>query len=580
MKSWDQQTHRQRTRILTVILVVFVLFLAGGYYGGYRLAGDKVPRGTTISGVEVGGLTRSAAITELEQRFADRGRAPIAVQVERGGQERSASVRLGEIGLAVDAERSIDAAGAEASLSPVWLWNYYTGGSEIDAVVNVDEERLRERLAALSAGLGTPPRDGAVTFSPQGVTTTHPATGEAVDTGAAREALTAAYLGGDDTVELPIEPVEPDIDEHDVREALRNYATPAMSAPVTLVLGKSRIRLEPRQYADALSMVPHTGELVPAVDWTELSQLVDLAVVASDPVDATVVIVDGRPQVVPAESGLGYRPSDVVDAFLDVITSRGSARKVEVQGNVVEPDLATSEARELGIEEKVSEFTTYYPHADYRNVNLGRAAELIDGTVLEPGDGFSLNGIVGERTVENGFTEGYVINDGILVRDLGGGVSQMATTTFNAMFFAGLEDIEHKAHSFYIDRYPVGREATVAWPSIDLRFRNDTPYGVLIKASRTPSSDSAQGSVTVQMWSTKYWDIDSRTSERYNYRPPRTRTLTTPDCEPNAGWSGFDVDVTRVFRRVGGGTIDHTELFHTSYTPADTVVCEEPGRYN
>ncbi len=71
---------------------------------------------------------------------------------------------------------------------------------------------------------------------------------------------------------------------------------------------------------------------------------------------------------------------------------------------------------------------------------------------------------MGERTAENGFTIGYVISNGVLVKDYGGGVSQMATTTFNAMFFAGLEDIEHKPHSFYIDRYPEGREATVAWP--------------------------------------------------------------------------------------------------------------------
>ena len=63
----------------------------------------------------------------------------------------------------------------------------------------------------------------------------------------------------------------------------------------------------------------------------------------------------------------------------------------------------------------------------------------------------------------------------------------MATTTFNAAFFAGLEDVEHKPHSFYIDRYPVGREATVAWPVVDLRFKNDTDHGVLIQTVHTPS---------------------------------------------------------------------------------------------
>ena len=90
--------------------------------------------------------------------------------------------------------------------------------------------------------------------------------------------------------------------------------------------------------------------------------------------------------------------------------------------------------------------------------------------MLKPGETFSLNDTVGERTEANGFTKGFIISDGIFKEDLGGGVSQMATTTFNAMFFAGLEDVEHKPHSFYIDRYPVGREATVAWGAVDLRF--------------------------------------------------------------------------------------------------------------
>ena len=154
----------------------------------------------------------------------------------------------------------------------------------------------------------------------------------------------------------------------------------------------------------------------------------------------------------------------------------------------------------------------------------------------------------------------------------------MATTTFNAMFFAGLEDIEHKPHSFYIDRYPEGREATVAWPSVDLRFRNDTDYGVLIHATVTPGDYSNQGVVNVQMFSTKVWDIESKTGPRYNYRAPATRHLTTPDCEPFTGYSGFDVDVTRIFRKHGEDTIDHTEKFHTAYTAADSVVCGPPPK--
>jgi vancomycin resistance protein YoaR len=263
----------------------------------------------------------------------------------------------------------------------------------------------------------------------------------------------------------------------------------------------------------------------------------------------------------------------VVEGFLDVVVEQGEGRTLRVSSVVAKPDFSTAEARRLGVIEKVSEFTTYYPHADYRNVNLGRAAELINGTLLKPGEEFSLNDVVGERTAKNGFTKGFIISDGVFKEELGGGVSQVATTTFNAMFFAGLKDVEHQPHSFYIDRYPVGREATVVWPYVDLQFENDTPYGVLIAAFIDPSTPSTSGAMTVRMWSTKYWDIQAAESERYNETLEATRTLSGEDCVPNEGYGGFEIDVFRSFFRVGSDELERREVFHTLYTPSDTVIC-------
>jgi vancomycin resistance protein YoaR len=264
-------------------------------------------------------------------------------------------------------------------------------------------------------------------------------------------------------------------------------------------------------------------------------------------------------------------------AFLALVVKEAGQREMPVKATVRQAAFRTADARRLRITERVSTFTTYYPHAEYRNVNIGRAAELIDGTVLKPGETFSLNRIVGERTRQNGFTEGFVISDGVFREDLGGGVSQIATTTFNAMFFAGLKDVEHKPHSFYIDRYPVGREATVAWGSVDLRFTNDTPYGVLVTARRDRSTPSSSGSVTVSMWSTKTWDITARTGERYNFTEPKTRRLSDPECVDNEGYGGFDIDVFRTFRRPGSPKVVRNERFHTTYTPSDTVICTSPS---
>jgi vancomycin resistance protein YoaR len=347
---------------------------------------------------------------------------------------------------------------------------------------------------------------------------------------------------------------------------------------VTLAFGDSRVRLQPRDFAAALSLRPENGELKLHVDQKMLLGLVQQVVAADGgaPVDATVALVDGRPTVVPAKPGVTFEPAEVTAAFTAALTQPEGQREAAVDAQVEQPDFTTKDARALKITEEVSTFTTYFPYADYRNTNIGRAMELINGTVLEPGDTFSLNDTVGERTPANGFVKGFIIEDGIFKEDYGGGVSQSATTTFNAAFFAGLEDVEHQTHSFYIDRYPVGREATVAWPTVDLEFTNNTPYGILIQAGITPSSPSAQGSATVTMWSTKYWDITTSESARYNLTEPQTRVLRTEDCYPNTGYGGFDIDVTRHFHLPSDPTQDHDEVMHTTYIPSDTVICKPP----
>src|SRR5690606_18013621 len=100
---------------------------------------------------------------------------------------------------------------------------------------------------------------------------------------------------------------------------------------------------------------------------------------------------------------------------------------------------------------------------------------------------------------------------------------------------------------------------------------------VLIESFIRPATSSSQGSVTVRMYSTKVWDIESRTSDRYAYTSPGTRTLDTPDCYPHSGYGGFSIDVTRIFKRPGSDEVVKTEKFHTVYTPSDTVICRPPG---
>ena len=192
-------------------------------------------------------------------------------------------------------------------------------------------------------------------------------------------------------------------------------------------------------------------------------------------------------------------------------------------------------------------------------------ADIVEGAVVLPGETFSLNGYVGARDRGRGFVEAPMILDGKFVPSVGGGVSQFATTMFNAVFFGGFEDVYHKPHSYWIRRYPPGREATVSSPAPDLKWRNDSKYGVLITTSYTPRS------ITVTFWSTKRYDIESITGDPYNFRGFRTQYDYSSTCESTAGERGFDINVWRVFK-VGGKEIKR-ERFFTRYLPEPRFIC-------
>lgn len=561
-------------RVVVGVLLGLVLLVGGAYVVAHQVTGGKVPRGTTIAGVAVGGQGAEEAERRLEEGLADRVDAPLQLVV--GDDERE--VAPDDAGLGVDYEESIHAAGGGDSWSPERLWNYFTGGHDLDAVVEVDDAVFDGFIADVDEELGNPPVNGAITFEDGKIRTRDPESGEALDADAARDAFETAYLGPTQQVELGVTTQEPEIDDADMAAALEEFANPAVSAPVTLVFDETKVQLSPRDYTPALAMKPVDGVLEPTLKKKRLRKVLDDAL-ADDgaPEDATVAIRNGEPVVVPDKPGVGFDQAEIDNAFLDLVAAESGERSLTVKAEVARADFRTADAEALNITEVVADVTTEFPYAEYRNVNIGRAAELVNGTVLKPGETFSMNETVGERTRANGFTTGIMIADGVFKEDLGGGVSQMATTLFNGGFFAGLEDVEHKPHSFYISRYPVGREATVAWGSVDLKFKNDTDHGVLIESTVTPATPSSQGVVRVRMWSTKVWDIKALTGNRFNFTNPETRTLTTSSCMPNSGYQGFDIEVKRVFRKPGSSKVVRTETFPTTYKPSDTVICKKPS---
>jgi vancomycin resistance protein YoaR len=445
-------------------------------------------------------------------------------------------------------------------------------------VIKKDDAKLQAAVAKLATQVNRPATEGTITFKDAKPVQHAPAEGLQLDNAKAAGTVLAAYPADATPDELAVAVTQPQAGTEAIKQAMTEYAEPAMSGPVRLTVGSKSVELQPTEIAPALTLTAKDGKFTPTLNAKVLEPLFleRFKTLETLPKDATVAIVGSGPKVIPAVDGMVVDRTKVIPAILDILPKPVGERRATVGLTASKAKVTTEAAAALGIKEKMGDFTTQFPHAPYRNINIGTAARKINGTLLKPGETFSLNKIVGERTKENGFTEGNIINGGKFVLDLGGGVSQSATTTFNAAFFAGLKDVEHKAHSVYISRYPVGREATVAWPSVDMKFLNDSGHGILVQTIFKASTPGTSGSIRVVIWGTKVWDITAGQSGRSNPRAPKTVYSTEANCRAQAPTPGFDITIYRYFAQ--NGVRKKTESFVTKYNAADDIRCgPKPG---
>jgi len=553
-------------------LGVFVV----GYGAAFAFAGDKIPGDTTVLGIPLGGLSEADAKAKLEAGLKDRLTAPI--KFSAGDSATTYSVNPVEAGLSLDYAATVEQAGAGRSLAPARIWRALTGGSAVEPVVAKDEAKLKAAIEKLAQQVNRPATEGTITFEGTKPVSHKPAEGLELDAAKATDVVVKAYPGGADAADLPVQVTQPQAGSDAISKAISEYAEPAMSGPIRLTVGDKSVSLSPSELAPALTVTVKDGKVTPSLNAKLLEPLFQKRFKALEtlPKDATFEIAGGKPKVVPAVDGMVVDRAKVVPAILSVLPKPSGERKASVGLANTKAKVTTEQVEALGIKEVMGEFTTEFPHAPYRNTNIGTAARKINGTLLKAGETFSLNKIVGERTKENGFTEGNIISGGKFVLDLGGGVSQSATTTFNAAFFAGLKDVEHKAHSVYITRYPIGREATVAWPTVDLKFLNDSGHGIYIQTIFTASKPGSQGRITVKIWGTKVYEIKARASGKSNNRAPGLVYSQEPDCRPQAPTAGFDITIFRDFYKNGAKV--KTEQFTTHYNAADDIRCgPKPG---
>lgn len=535
---------------------------------GVAILGTGIARGTTVMGVDIGGMSREEAAATLEQSIGAQAGKPIRLRVA----DQAFEVDPAQAGLRFDVEATLDQAD-EASLNPISMIRGLFADRDLDPVVTVDEAALESALGDIALAVAKPAIEPSLSMDGRQPVLTPGTDGQGLDVPATADALRQELLGSGRAVAGTLTPVPPTVSAEAAKQA-RDLARAAVAAPVIVSTAESSARLKPKAIARALSFSAQEGALAPSLDGAVLYEAVadKLALVENPGRDASFEIVDGRPVVVPSKVGRGVSNEDLAAQVLTVLDKPEGEREVTVSIGRREPKLSTEQARELGVTELMSTFTQKFPYAAYRVQNIGQAARYVNGTLLMPGETFSMNDTIKERTEEHGYTIGFVVGPGgVFAEEMGGGVSAATTATWTAAFFAGMERVYTQAHSIYISRYQPGLEATVAWGIFDMKFRNDTPNAVYITATTTNTS------MTVSFWGTKQYDeVKAEFGERRSVVPFETiyaKSKKNKKCLDQGGVDGFAIDVDRVF--IKDGQEAKRETITTLYRPAPEVICDK-----
>ncbi len=533
------------------------------YLGDLALSSGSVPRGVTVEGVPVGGLAFADAEQTLRAQIEPRTTRPVPVTVG----DATSTINAKTAGLAVDWPATI-ARAEHQPLDPVTRIASFFTTRETGVVTKSDPAALEAALSELKPAFDKPAVEGNVRFEGTTPQPVQPVAGQELDVPAAASALTRDWASGR-PVALPLRRIEPTTTSNDVTDVLAKVARPAVAAPITITgENDTSATLAPQDIAAALTFRPDPAAgLVPELNQDAIAKVLRPQLAASETPgrDATLDFTGTIPVVVPSQDGRGVDYPATVKALLPVLTAPAPRQLAAVYGE--QPAKLTTEGlSKLGISAIIGEFTTRGFAAD-SGMNIKRAADQINGTIVQPGATFSLNAATNPRDGAHGYIEAGIIEDGHPARGIGGGVSQVATTLYNAAYFAGMTNVEHKEHSFYISRYPAGREATVFDDLIDLKFRNDNPTAVMIQTVWAP------GSITVRIYGTKRYDVTSTTGPRSD--PTDPKTVTIPDgeqCTPSKGAPGFTVTDTRTLKDIGTGQA-RTETRTVRYNPSPIIEC-------
>jgi vancomycin resistance protein YoaR len=561
-------SRKRRPYTLVLAGLVGALLLGGALALSAGSPTDTIAPGIRVGGTDLSGLNRADALKTL---LAAQGEAP---QVSVSAGSGSWTVPASQLGWSLDTEAGLNAA-VQASSDRTLIQKMQTllGQPPVIQIAlpqKVDAAQAKAGLAALTAPQNT----------------------LAINAGVAFDKTRYVVKPGSAGVQVQLDPAVQNFVQHpDLRALSLNvvrseprYTTQEMQTlidqgnalvrPITVKLGSAgqAFTLTPLQVAN-LYWVRQTGleldQNALAVKVKQVSSTVD------QPAQNARYELKGSALVKVAEqTGMVSDPAQTLkllaQAVLDPrITSIVLTPKLS-QPTLKLADLPDATTLTLIATGK----STYYHSSAARRVNITNAAAKINGAVVAPGENFSFLDNLGGISPENGFVTGLIISAGRTVDGLGGGVCQVSTTTFRALYQAGLPVVERNQHAYRVGYYEpqVGYEAAVYDPGKDLKMKNDTGGPVLVKTI----NDNAHSTLTVQVWGlpqTRTVSVSPATILSHTAHPA-AKYVPSADLPKGAvkqvDWAadGYNLYITRTIKDKGMVRTDKTS---TSYKPWQAV---------
>jgi vancomycin resistance protein YoaR len=543
---------------------------------GYVLR-DSVLPGVRVAGVDVGGLSRADARARIESRLGERLSRPIDVSLD-GAIFTVTPSNLFTVDATSTEKLAYDSA-RDSFLERVGALTVpFVAGEDVEPVLQVNPSAA----AALRKELkGRTSRPVAARISMDGLDpVVRPGkTGATVDEATVIALVRDAALKELPSVRVPLQTLSPMITTS-AAQAAAGEARRAVSEPVAIRFRHRELgELEPKTIASLLRFRGEGGEYRVLLEAEGLRAALAPLVkrYTKDPVDASFRIDGERAHVVGGKKGTTLDVAGAQDAVL-AAAALEDGREARVGLTALEPRLTTADAKALGIRRRVSTFTTDMGVSSSNRIwNVHLMADYIDGTIIRPGQTFSFNETVGERTTERGFREGQMILGSLLLPAIGGGVCQTATTLFNNALQLGLPIKERRNHSWYISHYPIGRDATVNWGAPDFKFKNDLDHALLIKSSYTDAT------LTFTFFGTNpHRKVDLQTGPQTNFTSPKPSYAYDPAAPEGSIRTvtgshelGFDITVYRkVWER---GKVIRKDSFVSHYMAVGDTIIYGPG---